>query len=72
MRKKSGFKGKRIHLSLGLVEFSELLVQVLVRNVGAVGVENVHNHLLSLQETVREEFTGANSDGVRLYIIHMC
>jgi hypothetical protein len=48
---------------LGLVHPAELLAELLLGDVGAVGVQNVNNHLLATQERVADELASSQGNG---------
>jgi hypothetical protein len=56
---------------LGLVERTELLTELLLGDVGTVGVEDVNDHLLTAQQRVADELASSEGDG-RVVVRHFC
>lgn len=50
-------------LLLGLVESGELLLELSLGDGGSVGVEDVKNELLSVEQSVRDELSSSEGDG---------
>jgi hypothetical protein len=56
---------------LGLVEATELLAELLLGDVGAVGVEDINDHLLAAEQRVANELARAQSHG-GVVVGHVC
>lgn len=48
---------------LGLVEGAKLLAELILGDVGTVGVEDVNDHLLAAQQRVADELASSEGDG---------
>lgn len=56
---------------VGFVELGEFLAEFVFGDVGAIGMEDVNDHLLSTEERVADEFARAQRYGL-LSVCHVC